>query len=129
MRLLALGRLLCDGAFFRVRCCAHILNLIVQARLKLIDTAVDKIHQGVQYIHGSSIRRNKFYADAQNIFHLDIKKKLCLGFFLLQTPLTWEPPALSLLFFLLKRSYVLTCKCVGIQLLECLKMLCSIREF
>jgi hypothetical protein len=85
MRLLAHGRLLCDGAFFQVRCCAHILNLIVQAGLKLIDTDVDKIHQGVQYIHGSSIRRHNFYADAQSIFHLDTKKKLCLDM-----PVRWN---------------------------------------
>ncbi|MFQ6669138.1 hypothetical protein Gotur_034501, partial [Gossypium turneri] len=33
--------ILCDGAFFQVRCCAHILNLIVKAGLELVDDDVD----------------------------------------------------------------------------------------
>ncbi|KAK8453122.1 hypothetical protein SEVIR_5G233633v4 [Setaria viridis] len=77
MRLQAHGRLLCEGAFFQVRC-AHILNLIVQAGLKLIAGSVDKTRQGVQYIHGSGIRKHKFYTDGQNLFHLDTKRKLCV---------------------------------------------------
>ncbi|MFQ6626405.1 hypothetical protein Gotur_005548 [Gossypium turneri] len=32
--------LLCDGAFFQVRCCAHILNLIFKADLELTDDVV-----------------------------------------------------------------------------------------
>ncbi|MFQ6652474.1 hypothetical protein Gotur_024316 [Gossypium turneri] len=35
--------LLCVGAFFQVRCCAHILNLIVKASLELADNVVDQI--------------------------------------------------------------------------------------
>ena len=31
------GLLLCDSIFFHVHCGAHILNLIVQERLKVID--------------------------------------------------------------------------------------------
>ena len=37
------GLLLCDGIFFHVRCGAHILNLIVQEGLKIIDDSVIKI--------------------------------------------------------------------------------------
>ncbi|MBA0874351.1 hypothetical protein Goshw_015524 [Gossypium schwendimanii] len=33
--------LLCDGGFFQVRCCAHILNPIVKTSLELIDDVVD----------------------------------------------------------------------------------------
>ncbi|MFQ6655657.1 hypothetical protein Gotur_026120 [Gossypium turneri] len=33
--------ILCDGVFFKVRCCAHILNLIVKAGLELADDVVD----------------------------------------------------------------------------------------
>ncbi|MBA0620434.1 hypothetical protein Godav_006145 [Gossypium davidsonii] len=32
---------LCDGAFFQVRCCAHVLNLIVKIDLELVDDVVD----------------------------------------------------------------------------------------
>ncbi|KAK5835916.1 hypothetical protein PVK06_011632 [Gossypium arboreum] len=33
--------ILCDGAFCQVRCCAHILNLIVKAGLELADDVFD----------------------------------------------------------------------------------------
>ncbi|MFQ6650037.1 hypothetical protein Gotur_022162 [Gossypium turneri] len=33
--------LLCDGAFFQVRCCAHILNFIVKTSLEFVDDVVD----------------------------------------------------------------------------------------
>ncbi|KAH1047265.1 hypothetical protein J1N35_038049 [Gossypium stocksii] len=33
--------ILCDGVFFQVRCCAHILNLIVKAGLELANDVVD----------------------------------------------------------------------------------------
>ena len=29
--------LVCDGEFIHVRCCAHVLNLIVQSGLKVIE--------------------------------------------------------------------------------------------
>ena len=37
------GLLLCDNIFLHVRCGAHILNLIVQEGLKVIDDSVIKI--------------------------------------------------------------------------------------
>ncbi|TYI63167.1 hypothetical protein E1A91_D09G000900v1 [Gossypium mustelinum] len=53
--------ILCDGAFFQVRCCAHILNLIVKAGLELADDVVGKIRNGIRYIKKSGIRRKRFY--------------------------------------------------------------------
>ena len=53
--------LLLDGTLFHVRCCAHILNLIVQDGLKEIDSAVYKIRECVKYIRGSEGRKIKFY--------------------------------------------------------------------
>ncbi|KAK8259881.1 hypothetical protein V6Z12_D13G084900 [Gossypium hirsutum] len=41
--------ILCDGAFFQVRCCAHILNLIVKAGLELADDVVCKIRNGIRW--------------------------------------------------------------------------------
>lgn len=52
--------LVLDGTLFHVRCCAHILNLIVQDGLKEIDVAVIKIRECVKYIKGSEGRRIKF---------------------------------------------------------------------
>ncbi|XP_042426180.1 zinc finger BED domain-containing protein RICESLEEPER 2-like [Zingiber officinale] len=52
--------LIFDGTLFHVRCCAHILNLIVQDGLKEIDIAVDKIRESVKYVKGSQGRKEKF---------------------------------------------------------------------
>ncbi|KAK9755535.1 hypothetical protein RND81_01G032400 [Saponaria officinalis] len=48
-----------DGKFFHVRCGAHILNLIVQEGLKLVD-GVAKIKKLVTYIGSSERRKLKF---------------------------------------------------------------------
>lgn len=50
-----------SGKFFHVRCCAHILNLIVQDGLKEIDSSVIKIRECIKYIKGSEGRKQKFY--------------------------------------------------------------------
>ncbi|KAL9679045.1 hypothetical protein QQ045_017555 [Rhodiola kirilowii] len=54
------GLLLLNGQFFHVRCCAHILNLIVQDGLKAIDDSVVKVRDCVKYIKGSMARKHKF---------------------------------------------------------------------
>ena len=68
--------LICDGEFLHVRCGAHILNLIVQAGLKMIDGSVYKIRESVKYVRGSEGRMIKF---AECIAQLSIKsgKKVC----------------------------------------------------
>ncbi|TYG74062.1 hypothetical protein ES288_D04G152600v1 [Gossypium darwinii] len=68
--------ILCDGAFFQVRCCAHILNLIVKSGLELADDVVGKIRNGIRYIRKSGIRRKRFYDVADKSFHLNMTKKL-----------------------------------------------------
>ncbi|KAG4162492.1 hypothetical protein ERO13_D01G118050v2 [Gossypium hirsutum] len=55
--------ILCDGAFFQVRCCAHILNLIIKAGLELANDVV-------------GIRRKRFYDATDKSFHLNVTKKL-----------------------------------------------------
>lgn len=52
--------LICNGKFFHVRCCAHILNLIVQDGLKEIDSAVVKVRETAKYCKGSQSRKQKF---------------------------------------------------------------------
>ncbi|TYH06314.1 hypothetical protein ES288_A08G146600v1 [Gossypium darwinii] len=68
--------ILCDSAFFQVRCCAHILNLIVKAGLELADDVVGKIRKGIKYIKKSGTRRKRFYDVADKSFHLNVTKKL-----------------------------------------------------
>ncbi|CAA7049020.1 unnamed protein product [Microthlaspi erraticum] len=49
--------LVCEGDYFHVRCCAHILNLIVQDGLDVISDALAKIRDTVKYIKASTSRR------------------------------------------------------------------------
>nr|XP_043625688.1 zinc finger BED domain-containing protein RICESLEEPER 2-like [Erigeron canadensis] len=54
--------LVSKGRFFHMRCCAHIVNLIVQDGLKKIDQAVEKVRESIKYVKGSKsqVRKQKF---------------------------------------------------------------------
>nr|XP_043629941.1 zinc finger BED domain-containing protein RICESLEEPER 2-like [Erigeron canadensis] len=54
--------LVSKGRFFHMRCCAHIVNLIVQDGLKEIDQAVVKVRESIKYVKGSKsqVRKQKF---------------------------------------------------------------------
>ncbi|KAL5576694.1 hypothetical protein UlMin_018393 [Ulmus minor] len=54
------GLLVCRGNFFHLRCCANILNLIVQDGLKEIESSIEKIRESVKYVKGSQVRRQKW---------------------------------------------------------------------
>ncbi|CAB81093.1 AT4g05510 [Arabidopsis thaliana] len=51
------NNLMCKGEFFHVRCCAHVLNRIVQNGLDVISDALSKIRETVKYVKGSTSRR------------------------------------------------------------------------
>ncbi|KAG8371874.1 hypothetical protein BUALT_Bualt12G0008300 [Buddleja alternifolia] len=67
--------LLCDGDFLHVRCGAHILNLVVQAGLKTIDTSIGKIRDSMKYVRGSEARMIRFAECVQQL-GLKTSKKL-----------------------------------------------------
>ena len=52
--------MLCVGIFFHVHCGAHILNLIIQEGLKVIDDSVIKIRETMKYFKGSETRIYRF---------------------------------------------------------------------
>ncbi|XP_074277448.1 zinc finger BED domain-containing protein RICESLEEPER 2-like [Silene latifolia] len=54
------NRLVCDGKLFHVRFCAHILNIMVQFGLQSIQHVVKKVHDSVDYIRSSELRRLLF---------------------------------------------------------------------
>ena len=47
--ILHLGSLLRDGSLPHMRCCVHILNLIVKDGLKVVEEGVEKIRDSVVY--------------------------------------------------------------------------------
>ncbi|EOY16831.1 BED zinc finger,hAT family dimerization domain [Theobroma cacao] len=71
MRKQLLGR----GKFFHIRCCAHILNLIVQDGLKEIDSAIQKVRESIKYVAGSQGRKQKFL-ECVSLVNLNAKRGL-----------------------------------------------------
>ncbi|KAL2896195.1 Zinc finger BED domain-containing protein RICESLEEPER 3, partial [Bienertia sinuspersici] len=52
-------KLLCNGKF-HVRCCAHILNIIVQHGLEQVKHITDKVDDTVDYLNSSEVRLKRF---------------------------------------------------------------------
>lgn len=59
--------LVCEGSYFHVRCCAHIMNLIVQDGMKDVDDAIVKVRESVKYYKGSQSRRQKFLSSVAHV--------------------------------------------------------------
>ena len=71
-----IGVLLCDGDYFHVRCGAHILNLIVQSGLKVVDNYVIKVREMVKYVRRVKTRMIKL-AKFVSQLSVNCKKKHC----------------------------------------------------
>ena len=76
-RLLSWNNLVLKGDYIHMRCCAHVLNLIVSSGLKEIDNSVLRIRAAVKYIRSSPSRFMKFKecVEKQNI---EYKGHICL---------------------------------------------------
>ncbi|KAG6533655.1 hypothetical protein ZIOFF_007530 [Zingiber officinale] len=59
-RLKEMGTLLFDGKYLHLRCCCHIINLIVKSGLKFLNESVESIRNCVKYIHSSGTRLDQF---------------------------------------------------------------------
>ncbi|GJY12240.1 zinc finger BED domain-containing protein RICESLEEPER 2-like protein [Tanacetum coccineum] len=57
---LSYDALVYNGEFIHVRCCAHVLNLIVQSGLKVIEESIEKVQEYVKFMRGSAARMIKF---------------------------------------------------------------------
>ncbi|XP_054821595.1 zinc finger BED domain-containing protein RICESLEEPER 2-like [Prosopis cineraria] len=70
-RLILQNNLICDGEFFYVRCCAHILNLIVQEGLKVTNVAINKIRDSIKYVKVSESRMKIFGQCVEQVGSID----------------------------------------------------------
>ena len=71
------GSLLGCG-FLHMRCCAHILNLIVQDGLKSLNESIVKVCNVVRYVKSSPNRFEKFKACVEKKKKIQSKSLLCL---------------------------------------------------
>ncbi|XP_022034677.1 zinc finger BED domain-containing protein RICESLEEPER 2 isoform X1 [Helianthus annuus] len=71
------GTLHFEGLFFHVRCCAHILNLVVQDGLGTIDGCLVKIREGVKYLKKSAGRLLKF-GEISITLGIETRRSLCI---------------------------------------------------
>ncbi|KAG2729508.1 hypothetical protein I3760_01G253500 [Carya illinoinensis] len=70
------GNLL-GGKYMHMRCCAHILDLIVSEGLKECNDAITMVRNAVRYVRSSPARLEKFKRCAEKE-KIDCKKMLCL---------------------------------------------------
>lgn len=69
--------LMVRGCFFHMRCCAHILNLIVRDGLDMIGDALEKIRDSVAFWKATPKREEKFEETARQL-DISSTKKLVL---------------------------------------------------
>ena len=67
LRKLAGSSLMLGGDLFHMRCCAHILNLIVKDGLDVIKVGIDKIRESVAYWTATPKRQEKFEETARQL--------------------------------------------------------------
>ncbi|KAL4564893.1 hypothetical protein LXL04_028969 [Taraxacum kok-saghyz] len=53
-------KLVCGGRLFHVRCCAHILNLLVRDGLGTIDSVIGEVREAIKYLNNSEARLQRF---------------------------------------------------------------------
>ena len=63
--------LLLNGEFFHIRCCAHILNLIIQDCLKVASGTLHKIRQKVHFVRALESMMKQFSQCVEQIGGID----------------------------------------------------------
>lgn len=91
------GDLLCEGEILYMRCCAHILNLVVKDGLSAIGDALSRIRDSVSFWSSSPQRVEKFEEVAKQLkiscvkkLSLDCKTRWKSTFLMLQTTMIYK---------------------------------------
>ncbi|XP_058741187.1 zinc finger BED domain-containing protein RICESLEEPER 2-like [Vicia villosa] len=66
-----------DGFGFHMRCCAHILNLVVRDGLKVASTLISSVRNAIRYVRSSPHRALKFN-ECVGYANITCKKSVCL---------------------------------------------------
>ena len=66
-----------EHEFLHMRCCAHILNLIVEDGLREIDASITKVLEAVRYVK-SSPNKNQTFMGFMERLGIESKSRLCL---------------------------------------------------
>ena len=66
-----------EHEFLHMRCCAHILNLIVGDGMRDIDASIVKVREAVRYVKFSPNRNQTFMGFVERL-GIDSKSLLCL---------------------------------------------------
>ncbi|XP_054801465.1 zinc finger BED domain-containing protein RICESLEEPER 1-like [Prosopis cineraria] len=69
--------MVCGGDYLQLRCCAHILNLVVNDGLKELKNSFDAIRNAIKYVLSSPARLQKFKSVAE-LEKLDTTSLVCL---------------------------------------------------
>ena len=76
-------KLVLNGDLFHVRCCTHILNLLVQDGLGKIKDTIQNVHESVKYINHNDSRL-KAFCDVAEQKHLKERKLI------IDCPIRWN---------------------------------------
>jgi hypothetical protein len=76
-RIRNMGGLMGDGSFFHLRCCAHILNLVVGDGLKQNELSISSVRNAVRFVRSSSQRGTRF-KECIEFARISSRKLLCL---------------------------------------------------
>ncbi|KAL4352489.1 hypothetical protein GQ457_06G009710 [Hibiscus cannabinus] len=94
---LGVGTLFLNGTFFHIRCCAHILHLIVKDGLNVLGDGIERIRQSVLFWSVIPKRWERFEEAARQLripttkkFCADVRTRWNSTFLMLQTALSYN---------------------------------------
>ncbi|XP_054803961.1 zinc finger BED domain-containing protein RICESLEEPER 2-like [Prosopis cineraria] len=104
--------LVCDGEFLHLRCCAHILNLIVSDGVKDMHKCIEGIRNAIKYVRSSPSRFHKFKELVEKM-KIDSKRLLSMD-----CPTRWNST-----YIMLERSLYVTSNVCFQQIVDVFEIL------